>query len=31
MSGLVNPEMNSSNGAAYPLSKSITVGLNVNL
>jgi len=26
-----DPEMNSSNGAAYPLSKSITVGLNVNL
>ena len=26
-----DPEMNSSNGAAYPLAKSVTMGLNVNL
>ena len=26
-----DPEMNSSTGAAYPLAKSVTVGLNVNL
>ena len=26
-----DPEMNSSNGATYPLAKSVTVGLNVNL